>query len=151
MEAATLDRGELYERLLTGFAEREVRRTEPSLSADDLDRAIGHELTRLSVVALAMFNRRRQWVTQSELDMDLPALLGSLCDHRSPAELRARLTAGQIMIGRFYFVYEAQATRDGTRLSTYEFARDVRRVPRGALGGPGTVRASRGRRGERPA
>src|SRR5262249_34616033 len=34
-EAATLGRGELYERLLTGFAEREVRRTEPSLAADD--------------------------------------------------------------------------------------------------------------------
>lgn len=120
-EAAALGRGELYERLLTGFAEREVRRMEPSLAADSLDRAIEHELMRLSVVALAMFNRRRQWVAQPELDKDLPALLGGLHDHRSPAELRARLTAGQVVIGRFFFVHEAQATRDGTRLSTYEF------------------------------
>jgi hypothetical protein len=35
--------------------------------------------------------------------------------------MRAPLTAGEVAVGRFYFVHEAQAVRDGARLRTYEF------------------------------
>ena len=68
-----------------------------------------------------MFNRGRQWVTEAELDTDLPLLLNDVGTHSKPTGLRAPLTAAQVVIGRFFFVHEAQATRDGTRLRTCEF------------------------------
>jgi hypothetical protein len=121
-EDAVLGQAELYERLLTQFAEREVRKTAAALSATQFEQAVDRELLRLSVVACAMFNRGRQWVTEAELDADLPALLGEPGDRQRPTSgLRAELTAAEVVIGRFFFVHEAQATRDTTRLKTYEF------------------------------
>ncbi len=121
-EDKALGQAELYERLLTQFAEREVRKTGTALSAAQFEQAVDRELLRLSVAAFAMFNRRRQWVTEAELDADLPALLGEPGDRqRPPSGLRAQLTAAEVVIGRFFFIHEAQATRDATRLKTYEF------------------------------
>jgi hypothetical protein len=121
-EDAVLGQAELYERLLTQFAEREVRKTGAALSATQFEQAVDRELLRLSVVALAMFNRGRQWVTDAELDADLPALLGEPGNRQSPTSgLRAPLTAAEVVIGRFFFIHEAQATRDSARLKTYEF------------------------------
>jgi hypothetical protein len=121
-EDAVLGQAELYERLLTQFAEREVRKTAAALSATQFEQAVDRELLRLSVVACAMFNRGRQWVTEAELDADLPALLGEPGDRQRPTSgLRAELTAAEVVIGRFFFVHEAQATRDTTRLKTFEF------------------------------
>jgi len=121
-EDAILGQAELYERLLTRFAEREVRKTSTALSAAQFAQAVDQELFRLSVVAFAMFNRGRQWVTEAELDADLPALLGEQGNRqRSTPGLRAELTAAEVVIGRFFFVHEAQAIRDSTRLKTYEF------------------------------
>lgn len=118
---APLGMAELYERLLTRFAEREVGKSGVTLAAAELADAVERELLRLSVVAFAMFNRGRQWVTETELDADLTALLGQADNQATPAGLRAPLTAAQTVIGRFFFVYEAQATRDNTQLRTYEF------------------------------
>jgi hypothetical protein len=121
-EDAVLGQTELYERLLTRFAEREVRKTSTALSAAQFKQAVDQELLRLSVVAFAMFNRGRQWVTEAELDADLPALLGEPGNRQSSTSgLRAELTAAEVVIGRFFFIHEAQATRDSTRLRTYEF------------------------------
>ncbi|MGH3855995.1 MAG: NACHT domain-containing protein [Pseudonocardiaceae bacterium] len=116
-EDAALGQAELYERLLIQFAEREVRKTEAALSATQFEQAVDRELLRLSVVAFAMVNRGRQWVTESELDADLPALLGEQGNRQRPTSgLRAALTAAEVVIGRFFFIHEAQATRDTTRL-----------------------------------
>ena len=121
-EDVVLGQTELYERLLTRFAEREVRKTGAALSAVQFEQAVDKELLRLSLVAFAMFNRGRQWVTEAELDADLPALLGEPGKRqRSTSGLRAELTAAEVVIGRFFFIHEAQATRDSTRLKTYEF------------------------------
>ncbi len=69
-----------------------------------------------------MFNRKRQWVTEAELDADLPVLLGEPSNQQHfPSGLRAELTAAEVVIGRFFFVHEAQATRDDTQLKTFEF------------------------------
>ena len=62
-----LGHAQLYERLLTRFAEREVRKTRASLDDDQMRQEIERELLRLSVAAFAMFNRSRQWTTESEL------------------------------------------------------------------------------------
>lgn len=118
---ASLGRAELYERLLHRFAEREVRKAGASLPPPDFDRAVERELTNLSLVAFSMFNRGRQWTTEAELDADLSALADEADPPTAPADLRAPLTAGQTVLGRFFFVHEAQATRDDRRLSSYEF------------------------------
>jgi hypothetical protein len=121
-EDTALGQAELYERLLIRFAEREVRKTGTALSAAQFEQAVDRELLRLSVVAFAMFNRGRQWVTDAELDADLPVLLGEPGDRQHPPSgLRAQLTAAEVVVGRFFFVHQAQATRDSTRLKTYEF------------------------------
>lgn len=121
-EDAALGQAELYERLLIQFAEREVRKAGEALSSAQFEQAVDWELLRLSVVAFAMFNRGRQWVTEAELDADLPALLGEPGNRQRPTSgLRAELTAAEVVIGRFFFIHEAQATRDSTRLKTYEF------------------------------
>ena len=116
-----LGHAELYDRLLSGFAQREVQKTSAALSDPELAQEADRELLRLAVVALSMFNRGRQWVTEAELDTDLPLLLNNAGPHSQPTGLRAALTAAQVVIGRFFFVHEAQATRDGIRLRTCEF------------------------------
>ena len=119
--SAELSRTELYGRLLQEFAGREIRKHYGTLPDADLERAVDAELFRLSVVAFAMFNRRSQWVSEADLDADLSMLLGVRRDIRRPGGLQAPLTSAQLAIGRFFFVHESQATRDGLRLQTYEF------------------------------
>lgn len=116
-----LPQGELYERLLRSFARREVVKHRPGLPDRELDRAVGDELRRLLIVAFAMFNRGSQWVAESSLDADLLALFGAPATTAAGPDLRAPLRAGEIVIGRFFFVHRAQASRDDTRLETYEF------------------------------
>ena len=119
--AAVLNEADLYEHLLVGFAEREIRKADGGLPEKEFRDAVERELLRLSVVAFAMFSRSRQWVSEIELDSDLPALLGTPGGQVAPHGLRAPLTAAQVEVGRFFFIHEAQATRDNTRLHAYEF------------------------------
>jgi CheY-like chemotaxis protein len=114
----TLDRAELYERLLVRFAEREVAKSGARLDVREFRRAVEDDLLRLSVAAFAMFNRGRQWVTEDELSADLAALLD---DRGAASGVQAALTPGQTIVGRFFFVHQAQAIRDERRLTTCEF------------------------------
>ncbi|MEV6849074.1 AAA family ATPase [Actinoplanes sp. NPDC051411] len=118
-DLASLDTGQLYERLLSEFARREVAR---SFSGPDsaLPRLVDQELLRLSVVAFAMFHRGRLWVTEAELDHDL-AGLGFAAAPPASGGFRTPLTAGQELVGRFFFIQRAQAQRDGQPLQAYEF------------------------------
>lgn len=118
-ETESLAQYDLYESLLTAFAVREVRKAGSALDEPAFRLAVEHELTRLAVVAFAMFNRGRQWAAGTELDSDLPALLGG--QRAVMTGLKAPLTPGQATVGRFYFVHQAQAVRDGVELKTYEF------------------------------
>lgn len=117
-----LGHAQLYERLLTSFAEREVRKTRVDLDAEELHRETERELLRLSVAAFAMCNRNRQWVTEDELNTDLTALLGDSGHAQSLSSgFRARLSPAQVIIGQFFFIHQAQAIRDDARLTTCEF------------------------------
>ena len=120
--SASLGRTELYEQLLRDFARREVRKHFPAMTEANLERAVETELLRLSVVAFSMFNRRNQWVLEEDLETDFSALL---IDRESyiPETIRSadRLTAAQLTIGRFFFIYESQATHDSHQFRTYEF------------------------------
>ena len=120
-DGAALDNGQLYERLLASFAEREVRRVHPGQPDSTLSGLVEQELLRLSVVAFAMFHRLRLWAAARELDEDLaslgiaPSRAGRTEDFRSP------LTAGQEMVGRFFFIQRVQAVQDDQTRQTYEF------------------------------
>ncbi|MEH0974519.1 hypothetical protein V6U77_25635 [Micromonospora sp. CPCC 205546] len=122
--AGELRRSELYERLLRSFGRREVIKHRPGLPERDLDRATENELRRLSIVAFGMFNRGVQWVTENDFEADLAALpfLGSHPTAvATDGHLRTPLRPAEVVLGRFFFVHRAQATRDDTRAGTYEF------------------------------
>ena len=81
-----------------------------------------HELLQLSVVAFAMFNRGRQWVTEAELDDDMRILIARMPYQNGVGDgLRAELSPGQHALGRFFFVHEGVANRDGESLRAFEF------------------------------
>ncbi len=119
--SADLGRHDLYEQLLYSFAEREVTQQQPGLSEREMQRVIEDELRRLSVVAFAMFNRGSQWATEADLESDLPALLGAPVPRVPRQDLRAPLRSAEIVLGRFFFIHRARASRDGISLETYEF------------------------------
>ncbi|MEU5692993.1 hypothetical protein [Actinosynnema sp. NPDC020468] len=106
----TLGEAELYERLLTEFARREVAKS----GAAAVDARVEEELTRLSVVACAMFNRGGQSVREADVDADLAALLDV------PAPVGGR-GAGGAVLGRFFFIQHSEALDRGAVSRTYEF------------------------------
>ncbi len=115
-----LGQAELYERLLRRFAVREVSKTGGALPGDRFETEVETELRRLSVVAFAMFNRRRQWTSEEEVDRDLRILLGE-AGEATPPGLSSPLTEGQRELGRFFFVHRGEAIRDGRSLRSFEF------------------------------
>ncbi|GAA1019037.1 hypothetical protein Aple_056080 [Acrocarpospora pleiomorpha] len=115
----TLSYGELYERLLHGFAAREIDKHEPGLPPNRREQALERELHRLSVAAFAMFNRGQQWVTHDDLDRDLTALIPEQTS--AGVGFDRPLTVAQTVIGRFFFIHQSRALHDSHELSTYEF------------------------------
>ncbi|MBT2232121.1 hypothetical protein KLK06_40360 [Nonomuraea sp. NEAU-A123] len=110
-----LGRVELYEQLMRRFAKRELEKEFPD---DQVSVQVDKELFRLSIIAFAMFNRGRQWATGGEVDADLAVLSPPII---RPASFNSPLTASEEAFGRFFFVHQAQAVRDGDMLLTYEF------------------------------
>ncbi|HEY3505094.1 MAG TPA: hypothetical protein VGN37_20205 [Actinocatenispora sp.] len=119
-DADGIDEAGLYERLLTTFAEREIRKSGAALPDREIRDGTERELQRLSVVAFAMFNRRKQWVTANELDADLGALLPAPRP-LGRSDFRKPLSQAEVVLGRFFFMQRAAAVRDNERLETYEF------------------------------
>ncbi|XVV01210.1 NACHT domain-containing protein [Actinosynnema sp. CA-248983] len=119
-ERSALSEAELYGRILTGFARREVEKGDADRSPEDRDEDVEAELERLSVVAFAMFNRGTQWVSEVDLNADLAALLDVAAEGRASGA-RTPLSPGEATLGRFFFVQRAEAVRDQKTLRTYEF------------------------------
>lgn len=114
-----LGEAELYEELLASFAVREVGKSATAWTDRELTQRAEQELQRLSLISFGMLNRRRQWITTTEAEQDLAALLGRPDPVRDG--FRAPLDQGEIALGRFFFVQRAQAVRDEQRMATYEF------------------------------
>ncbi|MBO4271429.1 NACHT domain-containing protein [Microbispora triticiradicis] len=129
-----IGQAQLYERLFTRFAERDVGKLDDSLPDHERRRAVARELDRLSTVAFSMFNRGRQTVADKDLVADFAVLpIGGGSSYASGSigtpsgELRraAALDVAQRLAGRFFFrlfVQQAQAVygQQSTR-KTYEF------------------------------
>jgi hypothetical protein len=116
---AGIDGSLLYEGLLTAFAAREVAKSQEHMPASRLAVLVEQELQRLSLIAFSIVNRRRQWVTEAELDADL-AVLVSQPAARHPG-FRVPLTQAEVAIGRFFFIQRAQAVVGDSRMQTFEF------------------------------
>lgn len=116
-----ISESELYERLLVQFVRREVTKAQDGTD-EELNRAVEHELRRLSYVAFAMFNRNAQWVTHEALTSDLRALFWESDGQPVSSSGRHRpLTEGEITLGRFFFIHRASAQQAGNTLETFEF------------------------------
>ncbi|MDA8369511.1 MAG: ATP-binding protein [Nocardiopsaceae bacterium] len=116
-----LSRSGLYEHLLTMFAQREVRKHRPHLDGRDMGRAVEDELHRLEIVAIAMFARQRQTVTAEELEQDLAVLLPDAAVRPADAGMHGAVSDAHQVLGRFFFVHEAQARVDSGTASVFEF------------------------------
>jgi hypothetical protein len=121
--AGNIRRGQLYQGLLERFVTREVMRNKPSQSDDEARISVELELTRLSVVAFAIFNRNRQSVLESELDRDLEALQFPAEEAltNSPNSFSGRLSPARRLVGRFFFIYDPNVVIEGASTSAYEF------------------------------
>ncbi|MFJ2743390.1 NACHT domain-containing protein [Streptomyces sp. NPDC087440] len=111
---------DLYEELLTSFAVREVGKSGDAMTSHQRADHCERELQRLSLIAFGILNRRRQWITVSELESDLTALLGRPAPGPA-ADFRTPLNQAEIALGRFFFIQKAQAVQDERELTTYEF------------------------------
>jgi hypothetical protein len=114
-------RADLYEQLLMRFVRREVAKSGERYGMAGVERAVEDGLRSLSVVAFAMFNRASQFVSETDLDIDLTALFGERPRTDSQLGFRAPLGAAELVLGQFFFVQESQALRGERRLHTYEF------------------------------
>lgn len=116
-----LGRAELYERLLTEFASREITKTarNRALPADRQRRLAVHEVQRLAVVALAMFARGQQAASEAELNQDLPVLFPEEDGPGDDSGLA--LTPAQRATGRFFFIHKSEARLHDERVRSYEF------------------------------
>ena len=123
-DSAGLRRAQLYERLLTRFAERDVRKIHAELPEELMSRQIEHDLMRLAIAAIGMYNRGRQWITIDELNNDFGVLVepGSHRQFATTSEsFSAPLTAADTVLGRFFFIHEARVFVGGVRRGTFEF------------------------------
>lgn len=115
----SLDRAGLYTALLMDFASREVEKSPQnrSLPTARQRRLAERELTQLGAVALGMFARSRQAISEPDLDRDLPTLL----PERGVTDADAALSPSQRVTGRFFFIHtsHAQALEEPAR--SYEF------------------------------
>ncbi|HEX6525730.1 MAG TPA: hypothetical protein VF070_37810 [Streptosporangiaceae bacterium] len=117
---ADLSRAELYEQLLDDFIGREVRKHHPGLDLAGEQREIAAEMRRLSITALAMFNRHSQVVTEMQLNADMSVLVPAPPNPKDSG-FRKPLTAAQLLIGRFFFIHESQALRDSNNTNEHAF------------------------------
>ncbi|MFD9736678.1 NACHT domain-containing protein [Umezawaea sp. NPDC059074] len=122
--SANLSRSDLYEKLLSRFSQREVisRDGGARLPEDKIRQIVERELYRLSVAAIAMFNRGRQWVSVDELNNDFAVLMPSEMEvsYQVGEGFHSTLSEAEVTFGRFFFVCEAKSKSDQSS-RTYEF------------------------------
>jgi transcriptional regulator with XRE-family HTH domain len=106
-------RAALYERFLRFFAERETSKFAPSIHKSDTERTVQATLRDLAIAALAMINRRKSWLEESELEEDLQALMPEMQDRPASASSRPPSGLAQRLIGAFFFIMSTSAELGG--------------------------------------
>jgi len=105
----------LYDQLFRRFAGREAAKNADDRPYDEAA-AVETSIDRLSIAALAMFNRGQQQIAEAQLGKDLEALTEGSASRRPEA-------TGQRLLAEFFFVHADEATVVGGRQSerSYEF------------------------------
>jgi hypothetical protein len=113
--SAKMGSAELYRALLMDFALREIRKSarNRALSDEQHKELAERELQRLAFVALGMFARGRKFVTENELNSDLPVLF--------PEREELGMRPTEQMAGRFFFIHRSEARSSGEKVRSYEF------------------------------
>ncbi|MFG1723121.1 NACHT domain-containing protein [Micromonospora chalcea] len=107
-----IGRVDLYGRLFADFVSREVDKHDVGLTAEQRNAEVEREWRRLCAVALAMLNRGGDVISEAELEADIAHLLNPEdLGHARPDSLRKALSVGQLLVGRFFFIHESQASR----------------------------------------
>jgi hypothetical protein len=116
-----IGRADLYERLLSEFTAREVTKSahNRSLSEGRQKELAETEIQRLAMVAVAMFTRGRQSVTEAELDRDLPILFPA--DNEEHLNGQTELTQTQRATGHFFFIHKSEARSPVGQVRSFEF------------------------------
>ncbi|NUT52465.1 MAG: hypothetical protein HOV94_35035 [Saccharothrix sp.] len=117
-----LSKADLYERLINSFVARQARdKGAVRPSADVVGERAAQARWRLSIAALAMFNRGRQYVTDVELDRDL-AVFAPGEGPRQRTTFDAPVSEADRTVEDFFFIHSAkwnEGSRTGGR--TFEF------------------------------
>ncbi|MGW4464733.1 NACHT domain-containing protein [Micromonospora sp. NPDC004704] len=116
-----IGRVDLYERLFADFVAREVDKHDEGRSAEQRQLEIDAEWRRLCAVAIAMLNRGGDVISETDLENDIVHLLTPSDLGCAPSDsMRRGLTVGQLLVGRFFFIHQSQASR-GTGASERSF------------------------------
>lgn len=115
-----IGRAELYERLLRDFALREIAKSahNRSLPTDKQLELADNEIRRLATIALAMFVRGRQVITEIELNRDMTVFSDGSA--QSPDESNTPSLAQRAVSG-FFFIHKSEARSDAGQVRSYEF------------------------------
>ncbi|GAA2963599.1 NACHT domain-containing protein [Actinokineospora diospyrosa] len=103
---AKMSLADLYGRLMTSFARREVEEKGPENTYPET--AIDTLLWRLSVAAIGMLNRGKQFISESALTADLAAL-------------GDRVPSGGRLLSKFFFIHAPEAKTGAGFVRGYEF------------------------------
>lgn len=110
----TRTKASTYRQILTTFIGREVLKHRPKMANNEADLAIQSELLKLSYVALGMFNRGAQMVSARQVTEDLTALAANAADVD-------HMDSVHKLLGRFFFVHQAQSNSPEGLQNAYEF------------------------------
>lgn len=103
-------RSVLYERLLRKFTRREVLKHYGALDEQGIDTEVENHLSELSLVALGMFNRGQQYISEGDVTADLTALgYSPATQPNMQGRFSQALTPGQLLLGKFFFVHNSEA------------------------------------------
>lgn len=114
-----IDQTLLYDRLLRRFIERELSKGNAgheftTSSAAEQEQAISHEMDRLGVAAIGMFNRQDVKISREDLNADLRYFdlqKGTTADGRALAE-------ADLLLGSFFFIHESRSRLPSTDVGT---------------------------------
>ncbi len=116
---------QLYDRLIREFILREKRKDESfrRLQAKAQEKTIDREMTKVSIAALGMYNRKVLYIHSEELEKDLGFILQAGDGGKEREEYE--LPESDKLLGSFFFIHRSDAVhmeeRKTVRNAAYEF------------------------------
>ena len=117
-----LGRGELYERLLAKFVDREIDKLDPVWTSGQGANAVFVNCISFPSSLSGCSTGASNGSSEKDLDTDLAQLLPEEAAPAVPSgRIALALTPAQLALGRFFFMHRSQAMVDSASLNEYEF------------------------------